>query len=53
MKGMTVPSAVNVLQKRNLYTPALSQVTGIALKGNNHLRKQPVGILVLTAHASC
>merc|ERR1719440_1995066 len=43
MKGMTVPSAVNVLQKRNLYTPALSQVTGIALKGNNHLRKQPVG----------
>merc|ERR1719352_433429 len=43
MKGMTVPHAVNVLQKRNLYTPALSQVTGIALKGNNHLRKQPVG----------
>merc|ERR1719160_483248 len=43
MKGMTVPNAVNVLQKRNLYTPALSQVTGIALKGNNHLRKQPVG----------
>merc|ERR1719247_1078423 len=43
MKGMTVPNAVNVLQKHNLYTPALSQVTGIALKGNNHLRKQPVG----------
>merc|ERR1719478_1969449 len=43
MKGMTVPNAVNVLQKHNLYTPALSQVTGIALKGNNQLRKQPVG----------
>merc|ERR1719487_2433135 len=43
MKGMTVPNAVNVLQKHNLYAPALSQVTGIALKGNNHLRKQPVG----------
>merc|ERR1719160_2107141 len=43
MKGMTVPNAVNVLQKHNLYTPALSQVTGIALKGNTHLRKQPVG----------
>merc|ERR1719409_2261944 len=43
MKGMTVPNAVNVLQKHNLYTPALSQVTGIALKGNNHLRKQPKG----------
>merc|ERR1719380_455850 len=40
---MTVPNAVNVLQKHNLYTPALSQVTGIALKGNNHLRKQPKG----------
>merc|ERR1719352_313622 len=45
MKGMTVPNAVNVLEKHNLYTPALAQVTGIALKGkgNTHLRKQPVG----------
>merc|ERR1719198_991486 len=43
MKGMTVPNAVNVLEKHNLYTPALSQVTGIALKGNTHLRKQPKG----------
>merc|ERR1719487_2137334 len=43
MKGMTIPNAVHVLQKHNLYTPALSQVTGIALKGNNRLRKQPVG----------
>merc|ERR1719247_2978681 len=45
MKGMTVTNAVNVLEKHNLYTPALAQVTGIALKGkgNTHLRKQPVG----------
>merc|ERR1719247_3907018 len=45
MKGMTVTNAVNVLEKHNLYTPALAQVTGIALKGkgNTHLRKQPKG----------
>merc|ERR1719487_2541137 len=43
MKGMTVPNAVNVLQKHNLYTPALSQVTGIALGKQHNLRKQPKG----------
>merc|ERR1711865_861948 len=40
---MTVSKAVEVLQKHNLSSHALTQVTDIALAGANHLRKQPKG----------
>merc|ERR1719199_1967871 len=43
MHGMTVPKAVEVLQKHNLATPAFMQATNLALTGKSRLRKQPKG----------
>jgi len=40
---MTVSKAVEVLQKHNLSSAALTEVTDMALAGGNHLRKQPKG----------
>jgi len=40
---MTVSKAVEVLQKHNLSSPALTQVTDMALAGAHNLRKQPKG----------
>merc|ERR1719482_2284624 len=44
MRSMSIPKAVEVLEKHNLSTPALVQVTNMALGGHSsHLRKQPKG----------
>jgi hypothetical protein len=43
MRTMTVSKAVEVLQKHNLTSAALTQVTDMALAGTNQLRKQPKG----------
>merc|ERR1719324_2334028 len=43
MRGMSIPKAVQVLRKSSFNSPALAQVTNIALKGNTHLRRQPKG----------
>merc|ERR1719359_743564 len=44
MRSMSIPKAVEVLQKHNLSTPALIQVTNMALGGHSsHLRRQPKG----------
>merc|ERR1719169_42907 len=42
-KSMSIPKAVQVLEKSNINSAALSQVTEIALKGSSNLRKQPKG----------
>jgi len=42
-RTMTVSKAVEVLQKHNLSTSALQQVTDMATGGSSHLRKQPKG----------
>jgi len=42
-RTMTVSKAVAVLQKNNLNTAALTEVTNMALASSNHLRKQPKG----------
>merc|ERR1719169_217956 len=42
-KSMSIPKAVQVLEKSNINSAALTEVTNIALKGNTRLRKQPKG----------
>jgi hypothetical protein len=43
MRGMSIPKAVQVLRKSSFNSPALAQVTNMALSGRGHLRKQPKG----------
>jgi len=43
MKSMSVAKAVDVLQKNNLTSPGLMQVTNMVLGGKSNLRKQPKG----------
>merc|ERR1719331_858837 len=43
MRGMSIPKAVQVLRKSSFNSPALAQVTNMALSGSGHLRKQPKG----------
>merc|ERR1719182_1120127 len=43
MRGMSIPKAVQVLRKSSFNSPALAQVTNMALSGHGHLRKQPKG----------
>merc|ERR1719359_334738 len=43
MSSMSIPKAVEVLEKGKLATTAFAQVADMALKGNSQLRKQPKG----------
>merc|ERR1719183_274025 len=43
MDRMTIPRAVELLQKNHPNTPALIQATNAALSGHANLRKQPKG----------